>query len=134
MPDEDQISCYEKSRDKFKLKCDYHYLKRNVPKHCDWCDDENRDPKCLPLRSIDFDNLHYRLSIVRSMLNFIRDFIDRFGNDLQQNFHSVPIIHVGEQHAQCFETGKALSYMHGDQIDQLIVIAPKFIHLFKHNF
>ena len=139
--DEEQISYYNKSREELKLKYYDDYCMKNVSKHCDWYHDKNRGfthfgihSKYLPLSSIAFDNLHCRLSIVRLILNFIRDFIDRFGYDLHQNFYSILRIQICQYYVQCFETSKALSCMYGKKIDQFIDIAPKGMHFFKHNF
>ena len=72
--DADQLKYHNKSITKFKEVYDNKYDDRNVDNHRNWADVKNNGithfgfhPNLLLYSSIAFDNLYYRLSIVRSI-------------------------------------------------------------------
>ena len=62
---------------------------KNFEKHRDWADNSNFgvthfgvNPKLIPFSIIAFDNLHCRLSIVRSIWVFSRTYLEGYGFEI----------------------------------------------------
>jgi hypothetical protein len=136
--DADQLKYHNKSITKFKEVYDNKYDDRNVDNHRNWADVKNNGithfglhPTLLPYSSIAFDNLHCRLSIVRSIWSYIREYICAYSFDIQEKFIKILRLQLGEYYVACYETGKNLSVMHGEQIEQFLVLIPKIADFLK---
>ena len=46
---------------------------------------------------------------------------------MNENFHSLLRELIGEYYVECFEMGKSLAVIHGEQIEQFITLIPKVI-------
>ena len=109
-------------------------MKKNVEQCCDWCDKKNYgiahfgiNPNLLPFSSIAFDNLHCRLSIVRSIQDCTRKYIQGCGYDINKKFTDILCLSIREYYVNCYEIGKSLAAMHGEQVDQFLELGPKII-------
>ena len=88
-------------------------------------------PNLLSYSSIAFDNLHCRLSIAQSIWSYVREHICAYSFDIQEKFVKMLALQLGEYHVTCYETGKNLSAMHGEQIEQFLILIPKIIDFLK---
>ena len=138
--DKDQLRYYERSRDTFESKFSGIRSKVNVNKHCQWADENNYGithfgihPNDLQNSAIGFDCLHSRLSSGRGILSFIRKYLEGYGYDLNEKFGVILRKTIGEYYVECYETGKSLACMHGQQINDFISLMPQIISFFQQN-
>ena len=132
--DKEYVLLYEKSKKKFEKKYNNEITDQNVERHREWCDLKNYgvthygvDPYLLPPSSIGIDGLHNRLSNVRSIWSFIREYLERFGHALQEDFAKLLSKLIGEYYVECYQLNKNLSVMHGEQIEQFLTLIPDII-------
>ena len=85
----------------------------------------------MPVERIVIDNLHLRLSNVWSMLKFIREHLQRFSYSANEKFLFILRKEMGEYYIDCYETGKNLACMHGEQIEQFLHLVPFVAHFFS---
>ena len=65
----------------------------------------------ISLSSIDFDNLHTKLSIERSILDYISTYINGYGYYIQDKFGEVLKKKIRDYYVNCFRTYKNLACM-----------------------
>ena len=88
-------------------------------------------PTSLLHSLIAFDNLHCRLSIVRSMWSYVRECMHACSFDIQEKFVKTLRLQLGEYYVTCYERDKNLSAMHGEQIEQFLILIPKIADFLK---
>jgi len=139
--DEDQLMYYNKSAVKFEQCYSNTYTQDNFKKHCDWADRKNYGithfglhPKLLPNSRVAFDNLHNRLSNVRQIWDYIRNYVNVYGYDLQSKFTNILRKELSDYYVQCHDTGKSLAVMHGEQIEAFINLIPVIMNFMKESF
>jgi len=110
MTDEDQWNLYERLANKFESTFCNDMSKNNISKHRDWADKSNFDithfnihPKLLLFSTIAFDNLHCRLSIVRSIWDFIHTYLEGYGFDMNKKFVYILAMNVIKVYLSCIE-------------------------------
>lgn len=82
----------------------------------------------LPNSCIAFDNLHNHLSNVRKFWDYIRNYVDVYGYELQENFTKILKRELTDCYVQCHNAGNSLAVTHGEQIKALIVLIPEIIN------
>lgn len=132
--DNEHVSLHEKSKKKFEKKHNNEITDKNVERHREWCDLKNygathygADPHLLLPSSIGIDSLRNRLSNVRSIWSFIREYLERFGHALQEEFAKALSKLIGEYCAYCYQLNKNSSAIHGEQIELFLVLIPDII-------
>ena len=71
--------------------------------------------------------------LLRVKLDYIRTNVEGYGYDMEENFALILMLDVGENYLQCFETGKNISCMNAEQIDQILNILLKLIYFFENK-
>ena len=113
---------------------------KNIEKHKDWADKSNfgvahfgANPKLFPFCTIAFDNLHCRLSIVRSVWAFSRTYLEGYVFEMNEKIVSILKTELEDHCIECYECNKSLSVTHGEQIDKFIQLMPNAIKFLQEH-
>ena len=94
--DEEHSTLYSKSSQKFLIKYNDIYDESNIDKYHEWTNMYNYrvthfgiKPYLLPISSTCINNLHLRLYTMRSIWDYIREYLEMFDFNLNQDFTSI---------------------------------------------